>query len=148
MKPQILLMALTVVSITAFGQKNNKTIEEKDVPQPVKEALVKKFKGVTADTWEKDSKGYEANFKKDGKKYEVTISESGEWLETEYDVKKGDIPPKAIGYVTTNYKEYKIIDTECEETPEGEFYEVEISNGDEKKELLFNKKGELVKGEK
>lgn len=79
----------------------------------------------------------------DGKIHkEVTFSLSGEWLQTEWEVRYADLPEvvrKAIGQLYAGYE----TDDDCDyvETPEGDYYLIEVERNDKELKVKFDTQG-------
>ena len=133
-------MKKLVVIAVAFAAIN---CQAQNVPAPVKAAFQKSFPGITVTKWDKEDDGYEANFAKDGKTMSATFDASGDWKETETDIKVSELPAAILTYVKENYKAEKIKEAAITETAKGKMYEAEVKG----KDLLFDMQGKFVKAE-
>ncbi|MBD2168345.1 PepSY-like domain-containing protein [Calothrix membranacea FACHB-236] len=110
------------------------------VPPSVEAAFQAKYADVPR-TWQKTHYGYEANFIQNNIKYEAEFSETGKWLETEYYVQGKDFPAVVLKRIKQERPQFKITKYEIEITPQGNFYEVDITDGEIEEELYFDSSG-------
>lgn len=136
-------MLLLSISMSACAQK----IKEIEVPQPVKTAFTTKFPQATAVKWElEDGKEYEAEFKENGKERSATFSLTGQWMETETEIKTAELPAAVTQAIATSFAGSKVEEAETVETPDrGTFYEVELEKGEQPLEVQFAADGTVLK---
>lgn len=137
----LVFFVFAIFSFSACGQKEN-------VPTKVKTAFSEKFPYAKKVKWDKENaKEWEAEFKMNGKEYSSNFTLEGTWKETEYEIKKTEIPDAVQISIAENFKDYKIKEAEISETAKGKFYEFELKKGEAEFEVAFSPKGELVKKE-
>nr|WP_199326014.1 PepSY-like domain-containing protein [Nostoc parmelioides] len=112
------------------------------VPQSVKQAFQAKYPNIPH-TWQRHNYGYEAVFTQNNIQYEAEFSDTGEWLETEYYVTEKDFPPIVLKRINQERPGYIITKYEIEITPNGMFYEVDITDGELEEELYLDNQGNL-----
>ncbi|MBK8614663.1 MAG: PepSY-like domain-containing protein [Flavobacteriales bacterium] len=136
-------LLLLSISMSACAQKINET----DVPQPVKTAFATKFPTATGVKWElEDATEYEAEFKENGKERSATFSATGQWMETETEMKPAELPAAVTQAIATSFAGSKVKETETVETPDrGTFYEVELEQGERTLEVQFAADGTVLK---
>jgi hypothetical protein len=110
------------------------------VPQVVEAAFKDKYSDIPR-TWQIHHYGYEAIFTQNNIKYEAEFSETGEWLETEYYVTAEDFPAAVLKHIKQKYPRFTITKYEIEITPQGLFYEVDITDSETEAELYFDSSG-------
>lgn len=144
MKKHFLLAAILMsLSLNIMAQKT-----ENKVPEKVKTAFKAKFQNAEKVEWEMENDSdWEAEFKMKGIKYSATFSSDGAWKETEYSIKKSEIPADILSALNKKFPGYKIDDAEIEETALGKFYEFELKKGKEEIEVLIDAQGNVVKKE-
>jgi len=132
------MLAFTAfVALGAAAQKMNVSA----VPPVVKHAFEKAYPGVTA-TWEEEAPNYEVNFKKDGSDISVLIDKEGKIIETETDIKAGELPAAVLSYIKAHYKGKAIKETSKITRADGTVnYEAEV-NG---KDVIFDASGKFLK---
>jgi len=110
------------------------------VPQVVEAAFTAKYSNIPH-TWQRHHYGYEAIFTQNQIKYEAEFSETGEWLETEYYVTVKNFPAAVLKRIKQEYPQFIITKYEIELTPQGIFYEVDITDSETEAELYFDISG-------
>lgn len=144
---QLFLILMALISLSAFGQE----LKESEVPKEVRECFRAKYPDVYVYEWEWKRKKmiYEAEFIMKGSKYEATFTKEGEWIKTERDIKKADLPQKVWdGLSQTEYAAWKVDDIEEHSTPKYELvYEIEVKSKKRKVLLYFLPNGKLVETE-
>lgn len=133
-------MKSLIITIIVFASLNSTA---QDVPVAVKSAFQKSFPNTTVKKWDKENGDYEANFIKDKKSMSATFDMSGNWKETETDIKVSELPSPVINYIKTNYKDASIKEAAIMQTASSKMYEAEVKG----KDLLFDMNGKFVKEE-
>ncbi|MBD2353175.1 PepSY-like domain-containing protein [Tolypothrix sp. FACHB-123] len=110
------------------------------VPTNVQAAFQAKYPQISP-KWERHHYGYEAIFTEKNISTEVEFSDTGEWLETEYLVTVNEFPDFIVKRIKQEYPKFIITKYEIEITPQGKFYEVDITDGETESELYFDVKG-------
>ncbi|BAY38287.1 hypothetical protein NIES2111_26330 [Nostoc sp. NIES-2111] len=110
------------------------------VPQAIESAFKAKYPNVSH-TWQIHHYGYEAIFTQENIEYEAEFSVTGEWLETEYYVTAKEFPNAVLKRIKKAYPQFTITKYEIELTPQGIFYEVDITDGETEEELYFDSSG-------
>lgn len=142
MKTPLLILSLLAISATACGQK----VSEADVPQPVKAAFMKQFPKAEHAHWGMESKTeYEVEFKLASEDMSATYGTSGQWLETEKDIKASALPEAVRKTLSDKYAGYRMKDASYVENPKGKFYEADIEKGEKSMEVVFNTDGTVFK---
>lgn len=135
MKAKYFLLVILLVSFTAFAQQVK-------VPKVVKDSFSKLYPKVTDVKWDKENKDFEVSFKFNGKDMSVIFDNDAKVLETETAIEISQLPRGIDKYVSDQYKAYKISGAAKIVKANGEvLFEAEISKGKEKKDLLFDSKG-------
>lgn len=122
-------------------------INEKDLPDAVKNAFKNNFPTAIDIKWEKEnSKELEANFKMNNVNVSANFSLDGTWIETETTIPASELPAAVTHTVNTKYPGAVYGRTEKIEKPGGKIlYEVNISVKGKKKELELNPDGSTAK---
>ncbi len=79
-----------------------------------------------------------------GLETEAEYNAAGQWLETEVEVDEAAFSKVVLDRVRQQYPQHTITKLEIETTPNGKFYEVEITLGGQELELYFNENGKPV----
>ncbi len=135
----IISMLFSTMLFTACGQKDN-------VPAKVKTAFTEKFPDAKKVEWGKENATeWEAEFKINNQDYSANFNSNGSWKETEYRIKKSDIPEAVQSTVSENYGDYTLVIAEVSETAKGKVFELLLKNGGKKTEVVIYPNGQLVK---
>ena len=135
------LMMMTVLgaslAFVACGQK----LDASKVPAVVKASFAKEYPGISP-KWEKENGNYEVNFKKDGNTMSLLIQPNGSIVETEMDIKIGDLPATVLAYVKEHYPGKNIKEAaKITKADRSVNYEAEV-NG---KDVIFDANGKFIK---
>ena len=137
----ILMVLVSTMAFTACGQKSN-------VPAKVKTAFAEKFPNATKISWDKENSAeWEAEFKMKGKEYSANFNNNGNWKETEYEIKKSDIPSAVKSTLDTDFNSYKIKEAEISETSKGKVFEFAMEKEETDMEVAISPDGKVVKKE-
>jgi uncharacterized membrane protein YkoI len=138
------LLTLALSSLVACGQTK--------VPEATRAAFASKFPGAKSVKWDEEKEDnakavYEAEFKMNGQEYSANFNDKGEWLETEMEVEKDDIPSPVRQMLDKDFSGYKTGEMARLETPEMKGYEIILKKGKEKIEVTIDPNGKLLKKE-
>lgn len=117
------------------------------IPDKVLNAFMQKYPSVTEKKWSLDShRNYEVKFKLKGIKHRADFDcKSGNWIETEVNIKYNDLPKAVRESVQANYNKEKISEIEkVEHHLKGHFYDVEFVVKGKKFDIEFDEKGNVV----
>jgi hypothetical protein len=137
----VVILAFFVLSVPALAQ------ESSDMPPAaVVAAFEQKFPIAKKPKWEpEDDVNWEVEFKQDGRKYSADYTANGDWLETEYAIKSKDLPERVRKILDSNLTDYKIKEVEVADTPDGTFYEIEVSADGETFEVEIDANDNFMK---
>lgn len=139
---QLIGIALLFTSLAACGQTGT------DAPKEVRSAFTKKFPDAKKAEWEMESESeWEAEFKLNGKEYSANFTTDGTWKETEYEIKKSEIPATVKNTLDKEFAGYDIEESEISETADGKVYEFELEKGETVMEVAISTEGKVVKKE-
>lgn len=138
-----MFVALGACSGGVFSQK----LTDNQVPVVVKKGIKNKFPNTGKVEWKlKTDKNYEAEFKLNRIEIAVKFDSSGKWLETESEIKESQLPSAVRNVIAKDYLNYKIIETQTVEFPDGKekLYEIHIKKGKEVVKLLLSGGGKTI----
>ena len=144
MKKLIIIITALIISIPILSFCKEKKIEVP--PQKVKETFNRLYGGVPAN-WTLEGNNYEAEFVSGmGNKVTIVIDKNGKFIDKEYAIKESELPKPALEYVKKKYKAYKITEI-TKITPQIGIpdYEIEVTKGAQKYDLIFDKDGKFKK---
>ena len=79
-----------------------------------------------------------------GRGKDVYFSRNNEWLRTEWDVRKGELPAAILTQVNAAYPSWKIDDAEFMETPSGEWVVIELEKGESEVKIRITADGVIL----
>lgn len=140
----VLLICLSLCSFSALAQDLN----YKQVPPSVHREFAKQHPNMFPYDWEyKKKKGiYSAEFIDNGKELKAYFSSDGNWLYTETEIKREQLPQEIWSSLSkTNYQHWKLDDVDLLKTPKfSSVYQLEMKNGKQKIYLYFLSNGTQV----
>jgi hypothetical protein len=115
------------------------------MPQKMMDKVAELYPELNANNihWVQPKYGWEAQFEADGQEIEVEFDKSGNWIETELEnVPRTMIPQRVLAAVLSRFPSCQFKEYEIEYTADGTFYEIEIMDGEQEREIYYNDKGE------
>ncbi|MFN3875017.1 MAG: PepSY-like domain-containing protein [Flavobacteriales bacterium] len=140
----LLLSALTAVAIPTAAQTT-----KVNPPATALAHLKQHYPKAQVKEWKQGTKNIRAEFKLKGETYKATYTAEGNWVRTEHDIKKDELP-KAVhrALIASKYSAWKIDDAEEHATPEhAQLFKVKAKSETESAELFFLPDGKLLKEE-
>ena len=134
-------LALTMFSMVTFAQVQ-------DIPEKIQSHFKATYPAAVVEDWDKERDGsYEVEFSINGVEWEAYYSAAHEWLRTERDVKRSDVPQAVLHAIAkTDYASWKIDDIEEHHTPEHKsVYEIEVEKTGNKAYVYLLPDGTTVK---
>lgn len=140
----IMILLVLVVAFCAPSQAQK--LKADQVPAAVTNAFKSKYPAIEKVKWEiEDEVNYEGEFKLDGKETSVKFDKSGNWLETETEMKVADLPKAVKDGLNKSFAGYKVLEAEHVEVPDNKtFYEVKIERGPEQMDVKVSSAGEII----
>ncbi len=135
----ILTVLFLAMGMTAFSQGNPSEV--------IKQAFNQKFPGAKEMDWEIEENGWEVSFKLKDKEMSAEFDLVGNWMKTETELKKKDIPDAVKSTLRDKFPGYKVEKAEWEVTPDRQTYEIDLKKGKKEKEVTLDKKGKVLKVE-
>lgn len=82
----------------------------------------------------------------DGFNYTSYFDKAGNWLETELEIDKSELPEAISNTIAEKLNDYSIIDIELVKTADDQiFYEIDLKKGDKIYDILFNDSGKILR---
>ena len=138
----IVTLLLSAVSFTQINAQIRK------IPAEVTNAFSEKYDDAKNVEWKDNLTSFVASFERKGDKYEAKFNKKGEWQSTEKELEISDLPNKVNdGFEKSKYSEWEVRSVYEIELPDDVIqYRVHVAKSDiQQKNLLFNKKGKLLK---
>ena len=138
-----ILFAGLVLASTMTGTVVAQDLKEKDVPEAVKAAFIKKYPDARKVSWEKEKSNFEANWGgQSGEDNSAVFTPSANFLEIVVAIPVNQLPASVAPYVSKNYKGAKIVEAGKVTDAAGKhMYEAEIKG----KDLIFDENGGFLK---
>lgn len=122
--------------------------QQKEAPTKVKNSFTQKFPNAKKVKWDKENATeWEAEFKMNGKEYSANFNSDGTWKETEYKIKKSEIPAVVKQTLNSQFAGYDIEKVEVSKKPEGLVYELKLEKDDTDMEVAISSNGKVLKKE-
>lgn len=137
MKRTAVILTVMAFSLFACAQTPPKTVSDN---------FNSKFAGASKVKWDQEEENeWEAEFKMNGSEMSASFDNAGAWLETEKEIKKGELPSAVAKAVTDKYADYKTGEIAEIETPDFKGYEIGLEKGEEELEILVTADGTITK---
>ena len=134
----ILIVVFSLISFTAFSQKNP--------PENVKKEFIKKYASAQSITWDSEEKNeWEAEFKMENKKMSASFDNSGKWIESETEISEKELPATVVNTLNKDFQGYKKGLVEIFENSEMKAFELTLKKGESTLEVLFDSTGKVIK---
>ena len=113
-------------------------------PEDVSGAFMKKFENAEDVRWDQEKENeWEAEFMLGGKQMSACFDNSGNWLESETAISKDELPASIMDSLHLKFEGCEIEESFNIEKIDFTGYEILISQGTEKFEVLMNPDGEI-----
>ena len=100
------------------------------ITKAITDFISDKYPGAKILEYDSEKNGIEVDILHNAIYKDVLFSLEGEWIRTEWDVYKRDVPAVVLQTIEQKYSGYKIDDIEFHETPAGSRYAFELEKGD------------------
>jgi hypothetical protein len=129
-----------VLGVTAMNQKEEK------IPVAAKSGFADKFPAAQKVKWSVEKPGeFEAEYKLNGVESSVLLDAKGNILETEEEIKEGELPQGVKASIAKDFAGYKLDEIEKATDAKGTItFEMEASKGKDKLEISFDSNGKLM----
>jgi hypothetical protein len=134
----ILIVALSMISVSAFGQKKP--------PENVKKEFTKKYASAQSIKWESEENNeWEAEFDMDGKKMSASFDNSAKWIESETEITEKELPFSVVSTLNKDFQGYRKGHIEIFENTETKGFELGLTKGETSIEVIIDNNGKVIK---
>ncbi|MBW2961705.1 PepSY-like domain-containing protein [Mesonia aestuariivivens] len=135
------LFVLLFVGLTVNAQD----ISSSEVPTTIQSQFKQAYKNATDIEWEKEMNNYKVEFEINRMDYEVWYSETGEQVKFEKEIQPNELPTAVTTAIKTNYSDYSIDDCEMRKVEGRTTYMIELEKWFNEIDVVYNKKGKLLR---
>jgi hypothetical protein len=142
---KVVVMVVAGLALNFNGVAQN-GIDSGNVPEVVKLNFREKYPDVKAETWEISNGLYKAVFAENGKRLEAEFNSHGSYLQIETLLRTKDVPALVLaGLNSTEFEQWEVDEASFVEKADSKaFYKLELKNGANEVELLFDVEGNAV----
>lgn len=115
------------------------------ITEAIKSFISDKYPGAKILEYNNEKTGIEVDILHNGIYKDILFSSTGEWLRSEWDVRRSDVPAVVLQTIEQKYSGYKIDDIELHETPTGVRYAFELEKGDQEIDVYISVDGTEIK---
>lgn len=141
-------LSLCLLSVAPMFLSNTSFAQLRKIPAEVTEALKAKYPEASNVTWKDKLSVFAASFEISGEKMEARFNSKGEWQNTEKEITENDLPSEVKdGLNKSKYVEWEIKSVTHIDLPDDQVqFRIQVAKSDvQKKNLLFNSEGQLLK---
>ena len=140
-----IIFAITILCLsTTVGCAQN--IAQDKVPGFIQIGFKKQFPHAIKPQWEMEETDYEVNFNNEELKFSAKYNKEGDWLETEQEIKKTDLPAAVKHAINKEFPDAELKETEKITYPNNKtVYEMEVKQDKQKFEVQYATDGQLLK---
>lgn len=126
MKLKLYLFCLLLAGFALQSCDDDENVATINVPAAVQAAFNQRYPDTSVEGWEGEIGLFKAEFRNGTQEAEAWFKPDGTWVRTETDVPVNALPQAVRDYVAANHPGYHIDDADYLESPEGNFYELEL----------------------
>lgn len=115
-----------------------------DIQSVLESFINDRYPGAVIVDSEYDDGEIEVEIIHDGRGKDVYFNKINEWLRTEWDVRKSELPAAVLTQVNAAYPSWKIDDAEFQETPSGNWFVIELEKGESEVKIRITADGVIL----
>lgn len=115
-----------------------------DIQSELSKFVAQKYPGAVIMDTEFDDGEFEVEIVHEGRGKGVYFSKDYNWLRTECDVRKNELPAAVLAQLNASYPSWKIDDAEYVETPSGDWFKIELEKGDSEVKIRITPAGVIL----
>lgn len=116
-----------------------------DVQSGLENVIFGKYPGARIIDVEYEDGGIEVEIVHENRGKDVYLNQGFDWIRTEWDVRRSEIPAAVTDRLATEWPSWKIDDAEYVETPSGSWYKIEIEQGDNELDVRITPDGTVLR---
>ena len=110
----------------------------------VKNFILEKYPTAQVVEYDYDDGLLEVEIWHENKEKNVYFNGAKNWVRTEWDIKRTELPTAVTNTVEKQYAGFAIDDIEYVQTPSGDYYRIELERGDNERELRIDAAGNIL----
>lgn len=140
------LLAGTFVVALFAGTVKAQDLYQNQVPSVIVNSFQKTFPKAFDVEWEMDGENYKVEFETGmlGTDHEAWYEKTGKLIRHKEEISKGELPPKVLAKVNSDFKEYRIDDVEKITEGDQVTYTLELKTISEEWKVAFDKEGNVL----
>ena len=115
-----------------------------DIQSELSKFVAQKYPGAVIMDTEFDDGEFEVEIVHEGRGKDVYFRKDYDWLRTEWDIRKNELPAAVLAQLNASYPSWKIDDAEYVETPSGDWYKIELEKGDSEVKIRITAAGVIL----
>ena len=115
-----------------------------DIQSELSKFVAQKYPGAVIMDTEFDDGEFEVEIVHEDRGKDVYFSKDYDWLRTEWDIRKNELPAAVLAQLNTSYPSWKIDDAEYVETPSGDWFKIELEKGDSEVKIRITAAGVIL----
>lgn len=139
------LAGYSAYSQPQYVEQQDTLVESDPIPALVMKGFEAKYPGVRPGFWLKEENHFQAQFELKGKRMSAEFNKAGRWINSETVMTEDDLPNRTYNHIRNRYKGYDIGAIILEESPAGNFFEVDIYKEEDEQTLIFDSRGSFVR---
>lgn len=111
----------------------------------VRDFIAARYPGAVIRETDREDGLLEVEIRHDGREKEVFFNGAKAWVRTEWDVRRSELPAAVSAAIAASeYAAWSLDDLEYVETPDGDYYRIELERGDREVKLRVNAAGNIL----
>lgn len=138
-----LIALLMLLTITTQAQDDEVAVKEENVPAAVVQKLRSMYPDVTKTNWTKEKGRYLAAFTTTGHSTTAEYDSKGNWIESEMEITKAELPEAVNNTLNSKYAGYKTFFLVKTSSPKQTFYEISLKGAGDM-DVLIDEQGNVL----
>lgn len=144
MKTLKYFLSLGMVGCLAVGTTFAQAQQNTNVPERTRTHFQSTYPQASDAQWNSVDGNYSASFRQDNRNTIADYTSEGEWIGSSSTIESRDMPETTNTYISENYEGYNTSETRYRETPQGNYYEVDIDSDSDTRTINFDEDGNFI----